>query len=64
METNGGPLWAVPELVFEGRKLIPAVQQLLIEYHTLQNTGPGDKGDGIIIYCDCYATKCIIQSKI
>jgi len=27
---DGGPLWTVPELLFESKKLIPALQQLLI----------------------------------
>jgi len=26
---NGGPLWTVPELMFDSKKLIPALQQLL-----------------------------------
>jgi hypothetical protein len=28
---DGGPFWTAPELVFESKKLIPALQQLLIE---------------------------------
>jgi hypothetical protein len=27
---NGGALWTVPELLFESKKLIPALQQLVI----------------------------------
>jgi hypothetical protein len=26
---DGGPLWTVPELLFESKKLIPALQQLV-----------------------------------
>ena len=26
---DGGPFWTAPELVFEGKKLIPTLQQLL-----------------------------------
>ena len=28
---NGGPFWTVPELLFESKKLIPGLQQLLID---------------------------------
>jgi hypothetical protein len=30
----GGPLWTVPELLFEGKKFITALQQLLIADHS------------------------------
>ena len=30
IETLGGPLWTVPELFFEKKQLIPALQRLLI----------------------------------
>jgi hypothetical protein len=30
MVWTGGPLWTVPELLFESKKLIPQLQQLLI----------------------------------
>lgn len=30
----GGPFWTVPELLFEKKELIPALQQLLIQYRT------------------------------
>jgi hypothetical protein len=30
----GGPWATVPELLFEKKQLIPALQQLLISYHT------------------------------
>jgi len=26
---NGGPVWTVPELLFESKKLIPALQRLI-----------------------------------
>ncbi len=29
---NGGPLWTVPELFFEKKQLIPALQQLFLSY--------------------------------
>jgi len=28
----GGPVWTVPELVFEKKQLIPALQQLIIDH--------------------------------
>jgi len=31
-DLNGGPLWTVPELVFEKKWLIPALQQLITAY--------------------------------
>jgi len=35
LRINGGPLWTVPELVFEKKQLIPALQQLLVCCQTL-----------------------------
>ena len=35
----GGALWTVPELVFEGKRLIPALQLLLTTYHCKQRIG-------------------------
>jgi hypothetical protein len=32
--TFGGPYGTVPELLFEKKGLIPAIQQLLVSYHT------------------------------
>jgi hypothetical protein len=32
--THGGPVWTVPELVFEKKHLIPALQQLLVAHCT------------------------------
>lgn len=29
---SGGPVWTVPELVFEKKQLIPALQQLVLSY--------------------------------
>jgi len=31
-QIGGGPFWTVPELFFEKKQLIPALQQLLIAY--------------------------------
>jgi hypothetical protein len=31
LELNGGPVWTVPELVFEKKGLIPALQRLLVQ---------------------------------
>ena len=32
LRISGGPFWAVPELLFESKNLIPALQQLLIAH--------------------------------
>ena len=34
----GGPFWTVPELLFERKKLIPALLQLLTAFQIQQNT--------------------------
>jgi hypothetical protein len=35
IDTPSGPYWTVPELLFEKKGLIPAIQQLLVS-HLLQ----------------------------
>jgi hypothetical protein len=32
MFSDGGAFWTVPELLFESKRLIPALEQLLIAY--------------------------------
>jgi len=32
IDTLGGPFWTVPELLFEKKELVPALQELLISY--------------------------------
>ena len=34
LQVLGGPLGTVPELLFEKKGLIPALQQLLVSFHT------------------------------
>jgi len=32
LQAVGGPVWTVPELVFEKKQLIPALQQMLLTH--------------------------------
>jgi len=32
---DGGPFWTAPELVFESKKLIPALQQLITQLYKI-----------------------------